>query len=515
MTDIQIKTLKERFQNIVNLLFRQMDADEYWNYILGFIFYKHLSHKIMDYAHAEFPHLINYKDFDDSKKEDKLHLEKIKAGSIEKIGYYIAPSQLFDVIAKRGKDRVGYESFILDDLRRIFRAIEESTDTYSQDTFDMVFADIDLSNSHLGRSEGQRNDVIARLMDELANIDFQYEGGDHTILGEVYEYLVSEFASTARKTTGEFYTPRDTSTILTRIVATDFVNGKPQIKKKIKTVYDPACGSGSLLLRFKSEDIEIEKYVGQEIDRATCNLARMNMMLHNVDYRGFDIQYGDTLAAPAHEGEIFEAIVATPPFSIRYLPHEEQPTEYEFIIHMLNHLGTDGRMAAILSQNALFGNRSHNQRRDIIHTYNSLDAVIVLPGNLFFNTSIAVCIMVFCKYRKANDDILFIDASRYHAHDKVKSRNILTNTHIDKIVSTWQRRVDTDRYSRSVSIKEIIENDFNLNIRRYIDSAEPEVEIDLQNITKKLKESDIQLKKNSESIYAYCADLGIDSPYTE
>ena len=532
MTEDQKQQLQSKLWAVADILRGRMDADDFRDYMLGFIFYKYLSEKMETYADRILEqNKLNFIDVNESTPDGPAILDAVKVEAVEDLGYYLHPSELFDIIAGRGQNRDDPSGFILDDLRRILRSIENSTmGAPSQEDFDHLFEDLDLSNSRLGRTEGDRNDIIARVLTTLQGIDFKLDDADSDILGDAYEYLISKFAANAGKSAGEFYTPPQVSTILARIVATDTTNGAARTKEKITKVYDPTCGSGSLLLRFGREGIDVGQYFGQEMNRTTYNLARMNMILHDVHYSRFDLRLDDTIEHPAdaHRGKKFEAVVANPPFSARWSAVEgvfrgdprfsdfprlppKAKADYCFVLHMLSHLDDNGVMAVILPHGALFRGAAEGEIREhLIGQKNWLDAVIGLPANVFFGTSIPACIMVFKKCREIADDIMFIDASQHF--QKVKNQNHLRDEDVDRVVDAYRGRAEIERYARPVALAEIAENDFNLNIPRYVDTSEAEEVIDLDAVTGRLKGIDQDLATNAGELRAFCDELGIEPP---
>jgi type I restriction enzyme M protein len=339
-------------------------------------------------------------------------------------------------------------------------------------------------------------------------------------LGDAYEYLIGKFASGAGKKAGEFYTPQEVSIVLAKLVTTG--------KNKLRSVYDPTCGSGSLLLRVAKEVKEVSSFYGQELNRTTYNLARMNMILHGVHYRKFDIKQEDTLEYPQHIDQRFEAIVANPPFSANWSANQlfmsddrfsqygklapKSKADYAFVQHMVHHLAENGSMAIVLPHGALFrGGAEEHIRKYLIHEKNFLDTVIGLPANIFYGTSIPTCILVFKKCRENPDDILFIDASEHY--EKVKTQNILTQENIDKIISTFRERKTEDKYSYLASISEVEENDYNLNIPRYVDTFEEEEEIDVDTLATEIQTLDIDLQENETLINSFCKELNIKTPF--
>ncbi|PHO10212.1 type I restriction-modification system subunit M [Malaciobacter canalis] len=512
------RRLEQQLWNIANTLRGKMDADEFRDYILGFIFFKYLSEKMETYANEllEEDKLI-YTNLDE--KKDIEFLEAIKEDSLEQLGYFLKPSELFSAIAKRGNS--DQDNFILDDLTKILRNIEASTMGHeSEDDFEDLFSDIDLTSKKLGRTEEQKNTLISKVLAHLDEINFELKNHDRDILGDAYEYLISQFAAGAGKKAGEFYTPQSVSKILAKIVTTN--------KEKLKSVYDPTCGSGSLLLRVAKEVKDVSNFYGQELNRTTYNLARMNMIMHDVHYRKFDLKQEDTLERPQHENMKFEAIVANPPFSAHWSANSlhlsddrfsqygklapKTKADFAFVQHMIHHLDDNGTMAVVLPHGVLFrGSAEGHIRQYLIEDRNYLDAVIGLPANIFYGTSIPTCILVFKKCREDSDDVLFIDSSKHF--EKMKNQNYLRAKDIEKIVTTYRKRIQEDKYSYKASLKEIKENDYNLNIPRYVDTFEEEEEIDLDEVSAELKELDKQIIENDLVIKSFCDELGIKTPF--
>jgi type I restriction enzyme M protein len=391
----------------------------------------------------------------------------------------------------------------------------------SEDDFNKLFEDIDLSSSKLGRSPEARNALISRVLTHLDAIDFQLDQIDADVLGDAYEYLIGQFASGAGKKAGEFYTPQQVSRILAKLVTLG--------KQKIKNAYDPTCGSGSLLLRIGKE-AEVAEFFGQELNRTTYNLARMNMILHNVHYRDFDIQQEDTLEKPLHLEKRFEAIVANPPFSAQWKgntnPLNEQDdrfsqygklapsskADFAFVQHIIYQLADNGTAGIVLPHGVLFRGAAEGTIREyIIRELNYLDAVIGLPANLFYGTSIPACILVFKKCRVQSDNILFIDAS--NDSEKQGNQNILTDDHVKKIVKTYQERKSIEKYAYVAPLAEIAENDYNLNIPRYVDTFEEEEPVDLNAVADALHTLETQMQTTDATITRFCEELGIATPF--
>jgi len=464
---------------------------------------------------------IKYLDISEDTKQGQEYLEAIKEESLEKLGYFLKPSELFGQVAKRGNGNGKNESkFIIEDIQKILINIQNSTmGTASEEDFDHLFEDMDLNSTKLGRTAEQRNEVIAKVLSHLDKIDFQLEQSKIDVLGDAYEYLIGQFASGAGKKAGEFYTPQQASKILARIVTLG--------KTRIKSAYDPTCGSGSLILRL-GRICDVLKFYGQERNRTTYNLCRMNMILHGVHHTRFDIKLEDTLEHPQHEKLDAEAVVANPPFSAKWSASplfmtDDRFSEYgklapsskadfAFIQHMIYHLAENGVMAVVMPHGVLFrGAAEGHIRKYLIEEKNYLDAVIGLPANIFYGTSIPTCILVFKKCREHPDDILFIDASQHY--EKVKTQNYLRDEDVDRIVDTYEKRITIDKYSYVASLDEVRENDYNLNIPRYVDTFEEEEPVDIAAVAIELKELEIEIQSSDETIAGFCKELNIPTPF--
>lgn len=526
MTEEQKRQLEQQLWNIANTLRGRMDADEFRDYILGFIFYKYLSEKMLAYANSilEQDEMI-YIPLLEGDDEGEAIIEAVREEAVDELGYFLRPSELFGELAKRGasKGEEGASTFILGDLARILNNIEQSTmGTASEDDFDKLFEDLDLTSTKLGRTEQAKNDLIVKVLAHLNDIDFELYKSDSDVLGDAYEFLIGKFAAGAGKKAGEFYTPREVSTIIARIVTTG--------KDRLKTVYDPTCGSGSLLLRVAREakNADEVEFFGQELNRTTYNLARMNMLLHGVHYSRFHIRQEDTLERPQHPMEQrFEAVVANPPFSARWSANVTLETDdrfsqygrlapsskadFAFVQHMLHHLEDNGTMAVILPHGVLFrGGAEGHIREYLVREKNWLDAVIGLPANIFYGTSIPTCILVFKKCREKPDDILFIDASAHF--DRQKNQNVLLESDIERIVGTYRERIESEKFSHKATLSEIIENEFNLNIPRYVDTFEGEKQVNLDQVASELAALESSMEAMDKSIGSYCSELGIKAP---
>ena len=523
MSEDQKKQLEQQLWNIANTLRGKMNADEFRDYILGFVFYKYLSEKMFRYADSILKQDgLKYQEIKEDTEKGKQYIEAIKEESLATLGYFLRPSELFSEVAKRGNsDKEGENNFILEDLAKILTSIEQSTmGTASEDDFDNLFEDLDLTSTKLGRTESAKNELIAKVLSHLDKIDFQLENAEADVLGDAYEYLIGQFASGAGKKAGEFYTPQEVSKVLAKLVTSG--------KSKLKSVYDPTCGSGSLLLRVAKEVQEVSNFYGQELNRTTYNLARMNMILHDVHYRKFDIKQEDTLEHPQHIDKRFEAIVANPPFSAQWSASPlfmsddrfsqygklapSSKADFAFVQHMIYQLAENGTMAIVLPHGALFrGGAEQHIRKYLIEDRNYLDAVIGLPANIFYGTSIPTCILVFKKCRENPEDVLFIDASQHF--EKVKTQNHLRDEDIEKIVATYRNRLEEDKYSKRITTQSIVSNDYNLNIPRYVDTFEAEDSIDLNLLAGELVELESKMKETNYIIARFCKELNISTPF--
>ena len=509
----QKSQLHKTLWDIANTLRGNMGADEFRDYILGFIFYKYLSEKTLSYANSLLaPEGKDYKGLP-SDGNDR-YIAAIRTEALSSLGYFLLPNQLFSSVVEDIKTN---QAFIIDRLHTIFNSIEQST--ASEDDFGGLFEEIDLTSSKLGKSEDDKNKLISKVMVHLSEIDFKLDDSEIDVLGDAYEYLISQFASGAGKKAGEFYTPQEVSTILARIVTSG--------KERLKSVYDPTCGSGSLLLRVAKEVKDVGSFFGQELNRTTYNLARMNMILHDVHYQKFDLRQADTLENPQHQDQVFEAIVANPPFSAKWSADPlklndprfsiygklapKTKADYAFVTHMIHHLDDNGTMAVVVPHGVLFRGAAEGLIREtLVKDRNWLDAVIGLPANIFFGTSIPTCIMVFKKNR-SSDSVLFIDASE--GFEKVGNQNVLRDEHINHIVEVYRERKVEDKFSYEATFEELSENEFNLNIPRYVDTFEEEEPVDLESVSNELEALEGEISETDKSIEDFCKELNIKPPF--
>lgn len=546
--------LEATLWDIANTLRGKMSADDFRDYILGFIFYKYLSEKMEMYAdeilHPDgllFVDLIKDRVVKIEREvkgvkelrvvpaeEVPKYLDAVREQSVEQLGYFLEPEDLFKSIvpptkkkeAKPTRDQADSTAleeevpFIMGKLQDVLKHISDSTRGHeSEEDFANLFEDMDLNNSKLGKTVSERNKLIVTVLQALAEVDFELHDAKHDVLGDAYEFLIAEFAGRAGKKAGEFYTPPEVSTVLARIVTTG--------NARLKAVYDPACGSGSLLLRVKRECPWIVNVYGQERNPSTYNLCRMNMIMHDVHHRQFDIRNEDTLERPQHMDLRFEAIVANPPFSAHWKPGPTKATDdrfsapgklapktkadFAFLLHMLHHLEDGGTLACVLPHGVLFrGAAEAHIREYLIRDLNVLDAVIGLPAQIFYGTGIPTCIVVLKKNRK-RDDVLFIDASQHY--EKVKTQNKLRPADVDRIVSTYRERSAQEKYSHVATLAELKANGYNLNIPRYVDTFEAEEAVDLNAVAKELVALEKGMKETDATLAGYCKELGIEMPF--
>ncbi|PFZ52790.1 type I restriction-modification system subunit M [Bacillus wiedmannii] len=504
--------LHKKLWAMANDLRGQMDAYEFKDYILGLIFYRYLSEKV------EFRAEKLLKEDNISFAEawaDEEYKDDLAEYLIGELGYVIEPRYLFSNFVKE-IDLGANGNFDVEMLQNGVKAIETSTmGAESQEDFQNLFDDMDLTSSKLGRTVDARSKIIAKVIINIAEIPFLQDDVEIDVLGDAYEYMISQFAANAGKKAGEFYTPQQVSSILAKIVTAG--------KEEIRSVYDGTCGSGSLLLRVGKE-VKVYKYYGQEKVSTTYNLARMNMLLHDISYQRFDIKNADTLEEPQHLDERFEAIVANPPYSAKWSADDKfkdderfsayaklapkSKADFAFVQHYIHQLDDNGSFAVVLPHGVLFRGAAEGViRKYLIEEKNYLDAVIGLPANIFYGTSIPTCILVFKKCRKHDDNVIFIDAS--NEFEKGKNQNHLSNEHVDKIVVTYLNRKTTDKYSYAATLNEIKENDYNLNIPRYVDTFEEEEPVNLEAVAKHLNEIDDEIAKVDEELVAYFKELGV------
>lgn len=512
--------ITSKLWEMANKLRGTMDASEYKNYILPFMFYRYLSENQDEYLKAN-----GLEDFYEvtTEEEKEDYLEEISKG----IGYAIDPAYTWNkIVSKIENHKIKASDF--QDMFDSFNTNAKRNELAEAD-FANVFSDVNLGDTRLGSSTNERAKALNDIVVMINEFTFKDDSG-RDVLGDVYEYLIGQFAANAGKKGGEFYTPHEVSQILAKIVTIDAEGAGSQFR-----VYDPTMGSGSLLLTVQKElphgdEAGSVDFYGQELNTTTYNLARMNLMMHGVNYRNMELKRADTLDAdwPFDEKDgaqiplKFDAVVANPPYSqnwnIKDVDREKDTrfkgygvapaskADYAFVLHGLYHLDKAGTMAIVLPHGVLFRGASEGKIRKNIIDNNLLDAVIGLPANLFYGTSIPTCVLVF-KGREArqNKDILFIDAS--NEFEKGKNQNKLTPDNINKIIDTYRNRENVEKYSHVASLAEIKENDYNLNIPRYVDTFEEEEVIPLSEVAQELTEVKAEIESSYQSLFGLLNEL--------
>ena len=532
MTQEQSK-LGQALWGIANKLRGNMNPDDFRDYMFSFLFLRYLSDNYENAAKKELGRDYPKTSGDDGSpplsvwyRKNNRDVAEFEKQMRRKIHYVIKPNYLWSGIAELARTQ---SNDLLDTLESGFKYIENES---FESTFQGLFSEINLNSEKLGKNYKSRNDQLCKIINEVTKGIAKFSS-DKDSLGDAYEYLIGQFAAGSGKKAGEFYTPQEISTILSEIVSLDSQRPKNGKKKKIKSVLDFACGSGSLLLNVRNKlgHRGIGKIYGQEKNITTYNLARMNMLLHGMKDTEFEIHHGDSLINdwdilnemnPAKKME-FEAVVANPPFSYRWEPREElgkdfrfksyglapkSAADFAFLLHGLHFLTKEGVMAIILPHGVLFRGGVEQKIRTKLLKDGNIDTVIGLPGNLFFSTGIPVCILILKKCKKS-DDILFINASSSENFEKGKRQNHLLNEHIKKIVDTYKNRKEEVRYSRKVSMDEIEKNDYNLNISRYVSTARPEEPIDLKSVNQELKKIEREINKSAKKHNKFLKELGL------
>lgn len=481
--------------SIANDLRGSVDGWDFKQYVLGMLFYRYISENMTVYINRGEWETGN-KDFDYAKISD-IEAEQARDDLVKTKGFFILPSELFENVRTKAKD----DENLNETLERIFSNIESSAQgTDSEDDFKGLFDDIDVNSNKLGSSVAKRNEKMVKLLNSIAEMKLgDYKDNTIDAFGDAYEYLMGMYASNAGKSGGEYYTPQEVSELLTRIALV----GKTEVNK----VYDPACGSGSLLLKFAKilgKDKVRLGFYGQEINITTYNLCRINMFLHDIDYDKFDIGLGDTLTDPLHwDDEPFEAIVSNPPYSInwkgdsdpilindpRFSPAgvlaPKSKADLAFIMHSLSWLATNGTAAIVCFPGVMYRGGAERKIRQYLIDNNYVDCVIQLPSNLFYGTSIATCIMVL-KKSKPENSTLFIDASNEFV--KVTNNNKLTQDNIDRIIDAFRTREDIEHFSRLVPNSEIEEQDYNLSVSTYVEQKDTREVIDITKLNAEIEE---------------------------
>ena len=494
---MQRTELHRKIWSIADNVRGAVDGWDFKQYILGILFYRFISENMVEFfnkAEHEAGDLeFNYADISDEEAE-----EDFRPNTVEDKGFFILPSQLFQNVVKTARNNENLNT----DLANIFKSIEASAIGFeSENDIKGLFEDVDTTSNRLGGTVAEKNTRLADILTGISEINFgSFQHNDIDAFGDAYEYLISNYASNAGKSGGEFFTPQTVSKLLARLV----MEGKENINK----VYDPTCGSGSLLLQMKKqfeEHIIDEGFFGQEINMTNFNLARMNMFLHNVNYNNFSIKRGDTLLNPLHNDEKpFDAIVSNPPYSIKWIG-DGDPTlindvrfapagklapksyaDYAFIMHSLSYLSSKGRAAIVCFPGIFYRKGAERTIRKYLVDNNFVDCVIQLPENLFFGTPIATCILVMAK-NKVENKTLFIDASK--EFKKETNNNVLNPENIETIVKEFKERADVEYFARLVDNSEIMENDYNLSVSTYVEKEDTREIIDIKVLNKEIEET--------------------------
>ena len=517
--------LHKTIWKIANDLRGSVDGWEFKAYVLGSIFYRFISENICDYIQ----HLMaeaGQPDFDYAAISDEMG-ERIRQKMVEEKGYFILPSQLFQNVVKQADK----DENLNEKLTNIFRSIEASAQgTESEDDLRGLFSDFTVDSAALGSTVIKRNELLAKVLKTVATMDLgsKYNDTDNDTFGDTYEFLMQMYASEAGKSGGEFFTPQQVSELLARLASYN----NPNIQK----VYDPACGSGSLLLKFAKtvgKQNPNLKYFGQEVNPTTYNLCRINMFLHNVNYDNFDIRLEDTLLKPQHMQDApFDAIVSNPPYSLnsnppyslkwegkdntilindeRYAPAgvlaPKSAADLAFTMHMLWHLSERGTAAIVEFPGVLYRGGDEKKIRQYLVSHNYVDCVIQLPANLFFGVGIATCIIVLKKSSKVDSSVLFIDASKLF--QKNGNKNLLLPEHQDKIMALYQNRKDEDYLAKLVKNDDILANDCNLSVSSYVEQEDTREVINISEVNAKLETLVAEGNELNEKIEAIIKELG-------
>ncbi|MDQ7075342.1 MAG: type I restriction-modification system subunit M [Gammaproteobacteria bacterium] len=488
----QFDELKRRIWQIANDVRGTVDGWDFKQYVLGALFYRFISENFARYIEG------GDESIDYAELGDDVITDEIKEDAIKTKGYFIYPSQLFsNVVAKAN----GNED-LNTDLKTIFTAIESSAMGYaSEEDIKGLFDDFDTTSNRLGRTVKDKNTRLSAVLKGVNDLDFgHFEDNEIDLFGDAYEYLIGNYAANAGKSGGEFFTPQHVSKLIAQIA----IHGQTSVNK----VYDPAAGSGSLLLQAKKhmDDHLIEEgFFGQEINHTTYNLARMNMFLHNVNYDKFNMQLGNTLTEPHfREDKPFDAIVSNPPYSVKWIGSDD-PTlinderfapasvlapkskaDFGFVMHCLNYLSSKGRAAIVCFPGIFYRGGAEKKIRQYLVENNFVESVISLAPNLFYGTTIAVNILVLSKH-KSDSTVQFIDASGEGFFKKSTNNNLMTDAHVAEIVRLFDQKEAVEYVAQSVRMEKIAENDFNLSVSSYVEAKDTREKIDITELNAELK----------------------------
>lgn len=487
----QKKKLQTQIWQIANKVRGAVDGWDFKQYVLGSLFYRYISENFKRYMEAG-DASINY-----AKLSDNVITEAIKADAIKTKGYFIYPSQLFENVVKNAVKNENLNT----DLDEIFKSIEKSAVGYpSENDVKDLFADFDTTSRRLGNTVKERSAKLAEVLKGINELDFgKFEDNEIDIFGDAYEFLISNYAANAGKSGGEFFTPQCVSKLISKIALYG--------QKTINKVYDPAAGSGSLLLQAKKQlDAHIveDGFFGQEINHTTYNLARMNMFLHNVNYNKFNIALGDTLTNPQFMGEKpFDAIVSNPPYSVDWVGNDnpilinderfapagvlapKSKADYAFIMHVLSYLSSKGRAAIVCFPGIFYRKGAEQKIRKYLVDNNYIETIMALPENLFYGTPIAVDILVLSKHKK-DTKIQFMDVSSEDFYKKETNNNILKPEHIEQIFNYFLQKEDVPYISKLVDFEEIVKKDYDLSVGAYIEKKDTQEQINIEELNSKL-----------------------------
>lgn len=506
----QRESLQRQIWSIANDVRGAVDGWDFKQYVLGALFYRFISENFASYIEAG-DDSINYAELD-----DKIITPEIKDDAVKTKGYFIYPSQLFVNIVNGAKNNDSLNT----DLAEIFAAIEASANGYpSEQDIKGLFADFDTTSNRLGNTVKDKNTRLAAVLKGVADLDFgDFHDSQIDLFGDAYEFLISNYAANAGKSGGEFFTPHHVSKLIAQLAM--------HKQTRVNKIYDPAAGSGSLLLQAKKqfdEHIIEDGFFGQEINHTTYNLARMNMFLHNINYDKFDIQLGNTLLAPKFRDEKpFDAIVSNPPYSVKWIGSGD-PTlinddrfapagvlapkskaDFAFVLHSLNYLSSKGRAAIVCFPGIFYRGGAEKKIRKYLVDNNYVETVISLAPNLFYGTTIAVNILVLSKH-KSNSNVQFIDASK--EFEKKTKNNILADEHIKKIMDVFESKEDVQYFAKSILSENIKDNDYNLSVSSYVEAEDTREIIDIVKLNAELKDTVSKIDLLRADIDAIIAEI--------
>ncbi|MFC0308630.1 type I restriction-modification system subunit M [Gallibacterium trehalosifermentans] len=501
--------LQRRIWQIANDVRGSVDGWDFKQYVLGTLFYRFISENFANFFNDDNTHYAHL--------SDEIITPEIKEDAITVKGYFIYPSQLFENVAKNAHQNDQLNT----DLKAIFDAIESSAVGYpSENDIKGLFADFDTTSNRLGNTVEDKNKRLAAVLKGVAELDFgHFENNQIDLFGDAYEFLISNYAANAGKSGGEFFTPQNVSKLIAKLA----LHGQASVNK----IYDPACGSGSLLLQAKKQfdERQIEEgFFGQEINHTTYNLARMNMFLHNINYNKFNIQLGDTLLNPLHNDEKpFDAIVSNPPYSVKWIGSDD-PTlinderfapasvlapkskaDFAFILHALSYLSAKGKAAIVTFPGIFYRGGAEQKIRKYLVDNNYIETVIALAPNLFYGTSIAVNILILAK-NKNTTDIQFIDASSYFK--KETNNNVLTDEHIDQILAHFTGKQDIAHIAKMVDYQTLVENDYNLSVSTYVEAKDTREVIDIAVLNQEISKTVANIDRLRAEIGEIVREIG-------